>query len=57
MRFWFVQWREDGKWKQDILPATETAMKFTPEQKVDRAAVRAIDRASNMSEPADTTKK
>ncbi len=48
-RWWLAQWRVDGKWSSRLLPAAMLQMK-RPE--CDSFALRAVDRAGNVSEPA-----
>ena len=48
-RWWLVQWRSSGKWNSRLLPGTVLE---TPRPDGDTVAIRAVDRAGNVSEAA-----
>ena len=54
MRFWLVQWRAAGVWKENLVGADKVSMDFKSGDQVDRVAVRGVDRSSNLSSPADS---
>jgi uncharacterized lipoprotein YddW (UPF0748 family) len=47
-RWWLAQWRTGGKWTSRLLPAATLSMALPP---CDAFALRAVDRAGNVSEP------
>ena len=52
---WILQFRINGVWTTEILPANQTAWTF-PDFKPDLIAVSAVDRVENESEPATLKK-